>query len=263
MSPRDRNALEDAVRKLESTSLAIAVANRIGSPLQKIVTMLPERSQALIQRATHRAMGKCLDAALSTIHLNGRGPAANGFHKAACWASGAVGGSFGVAALAAELPVSTTIMLRSIADIGRAEGEDLTDPAARLACLEVFALGGRNPADDSADVGYYAVRAALARAIREAAAYIAERGFAETGAPAMVRLVSAIAARFGVTVSEKAALQAVPVVGAVTGSTINWIFIEHFQRMAQGHFTIRRLERTYGPERVREEYERLRSGNIS
>jgi hypothetical protein len=33
-------------------------------------------------------------------------------------------------------------MLRSIADIARSEGEDLSDPEAALSCVEVFALGG-------------------------------------------------------------------------------------------------------------------------
>ena len=43
-----------------------------------------------------------------------------------------------------ELPVSTIIMLRSIADIARSEGEDLSDPESALSCVQVFALGGRS-----------------------------------------------------------------------------------------------------------------------
>jgi hypothetical protein len=35
-----------------------------------------------------------------------------------------VGGGFGLAALPVELPISTIIMLRSIGDIARSEGED-------------------------------------------------------------------------------------------------------------------------------------------
>jgi hypothetical protein len=33
------------------------------------------------------------------------------------------------------------------------------------------------------------------------------------------------------------------------------IFMNHFQRIAQGHFTIRRLERRYGRELIQREYE--------
>jgi hypothetical protein len=63
-------------------------------------------------------------------------------HKALAATSGAVGGSFGLAALPIELPISTVIMLRSIGDIARADGEDLRDPDTALNCLQVFALGG-------------------------------------------------------------------------------------------------------------------------
>ena len=63
-------------------------------------------------------------------------------HKALVTTSGAVGGSFGLAALPIELPISTIIMLRSIGDIARSEGEDLTTPETALSCLQVFALGG-------------------------------------------------------------------------------------------------------------------------
>jgi EcsC protein family len=66
-------------------------------------------------------------------------------------ASGAAGGAFGLPTLPIELPVSTIIMLRSIADIARNEGEDLSDPETALSCLEVFALGGRAKSDDASE----------------------------------------------------------------------------------------------------------------
>jgi EcsC protein family len=165
---------------------------------------------------------------------------------------------FGWAGFGVELPVSTTIILRSIADIARAEGENLQNPEACLACIEVFALGGRTASDDAAESGYFAVRAALARAVSEAAAYVAERGVAEEAAPALIRLVAKIAQRFAPAVADKLAAQAAPLFGAVGGAGVNLIFISHFQTVAQGHFTVRRLERKYGPDRVRQEYEQLR-----
>jgi hypothetical protein len=33
--------------------------------------------------------------------------------------------------------------------------------------------------------------------------------------------------------------------------------MKHFQDMARGHFTVRRLERHYGPELVRSEYDAI------
>jgi hypothetical protein len=38
---------------------------------------------------------------------------------------------------------------------------------------------------------------------------------------------------------------------------INTVFIDHFQDMARGHFTVRRLEKFYGKELVRQEYDKL------
>jgi hypothetical protein len=179
------------------------------------------------------------------------------WHKIAVTATGAGGGAFGLPALVIELPVSTTIMLRSIADIARSEGEDTRLPEPKLACLEVFALGGRASKNVAVESGYFAVRAALAKAVSEAAEFIAERGIAKEGAPVIVRLISQIAARFGVNVSEKAAAQAIPAVGAVGGALINLAFINYFQDMARGHFTVRRLERIYGTEVVQSEYRKL------
>ncbi len=118
-------------------------------------------------------------------------------------------------------------------------------------------LGGRSRSDDGTETGYYAVRAALARAVSEAAKYIAEKGLVEEGAPAVVRMIAAIAARFGIVVTQKAAAQAVPVIGGAGGALINTIFIDHFQDIARGHFIIRRLERTYGQDIVQRQYEVL------
>ncbi|HUR45321.1 MAG TPA: EcsC family protein, partial [Candidatus Saccharimonadales bacterium] len=73
-------------------------------------------------------------------------------------------------------------------------------------------------------------------------------------APAVVRFVAGIAARFGLVVSEEIAAKAVPVIGAASGSVINVLFMDHFQDMARGHFIVRRLENKYGTPLVRAEY---------
>ena len=80
---------------------------------------------------------------------------------------------------------------------------------------------------------------------------------AREGAPALVKLIAALASRFGIIVSEKAAAQAIPLIGAAGGALINTIFIDHFQNMARGHFIIRRLERRYDKDLVRQEYDKL------
>ena len=111
--------------------------------------------------------------------------------------------------------------------------------------------------DDASESAYFLMRAALAKSVSEAAGYITQRGLVEEGAPAIVRFITQLATRFGVNVSEKVAAQAVPVIGAAGGVVINVLFIDHFQEMARGHFIVRRLERTYDPQFVQAEYERL------
>ena len=165
-----------------------------------------------------------------------------------------MGGFFGLAGLSVELPVTTIVMLRSIADIARSEGQDITQAETRLACLEVFALGGAG-GEGATETGYYAVRAALSQALSEAARHVAQHGLTREGAPALVRAVAAVAARFGVVVEQKVALASVPFLGAVTASVINTLFIAHFQKRARGHFVVRRLEARHGYEAVRRAYQ--------
>jgi hypothetical protein len=249
--PGDAVALESALRVLSSPSLAIRLASAVGAPIERLVARLPGRATAAITRAAASAIERALETAITSLEGSQSGPASETMHKVASGVTGAVGGFFGIPALVVELPVSTTIMLRSIAEIARSEGEDIRSVDARLACMEVFALGGRSSADDSADAAYYAVRGALAAAVREASRFIAERGIGAAGAPPLARLAAQIASRFGTSVSQKAAAQAVPLIGAAGGAAINVIFTEHFQNMARAHFTIRRLERRYGAEQIR------------
>ena len=134
----------------------------------------------------------------------------------------------------------------------------MSDPEAALSCVQVFALGGRTGTGEF-EGGYFTVRGMLAKSVTEAARYIAERGIVEEGAPVLVRFIGQVASRFGVVVTQKLGAQAIPVIGALGGAAVNYAFIEHFQDIARGHFIVRRLERTYGKDVVRAEYERLRA----
>ena len=253
----DHAALKDAVTILENPGFAIQVANFIGKPIEYGLGKLPDSVSRRIGDATRSALQSSLRVAVSTMNSERGLKPSHSMHKILTTLSGLVGGAFGLPALAIELPVSTTIMLRSMADIARGEGENIRVVETQLACIEVFALGARSQSDDGAETGYYATRAALARAVSEAAMFIAEKGFAEEGAPAIVRLITKVAARFSIPVSEKFAAQSVPVIGAAGGAAINLVFINHFQDMARGHFTVRRLERQYSAEVIQSEYERI------
>ncbi len=250
----DLRDLRHAKRLLEQTSLAIRISNVIGIPIERGIEMLPKRASAIVTGATRRALQSALRFALMTLEDDPGEPSADLFHKVLVTATGAGGGLFGMPALAVELPITTTIMLRSIADVARSEGERITQPDTKLACLQVFALGGRSKSDDAAESAYFAIRATLARALADAAQFMAEKGIAQEGAPAIVRFIVQIAARYGVVVSEKTAAQALPLIGAAGGAVVNALFMDHFQDVARGHFIVRRLERAYDHETVRRAY---------
>jgi hypothetical protein len=256
LTEADLAALQRAVRLLEHPGFAARLTNMLGKPIELIGYALPASASQLITTATAKALDLALDVALRTTRGAPRGGSPL-FHKVLATATGAAGGAFGLAALPIELPVSTIVMLRSIAEIARSEGEDLAQPEAALACVQVFALGGRSDSTDASESGYFAVRGMLAKSVTQAARFIAERGVIEEGSPILVRFITQVASRFGVAVTQKVAAQAVPVIGAMGGAGVNYAFIEHFQDVARGHFTVRRLERVYGKEPVRREYERL------
>jgi len=259
LSPADHAALMDAVRRLERTGLVMRVATIFGKKVSFATQMVPARAVEVVNKAAGAAMRLALHAALAS--LNGRPLRDDSarLHKAMVAASGAAGGALGLASIAVELPVSTGLMLRSIADIARAEGENLSDAETALACLQVFALDGRGAelAADYSESTYFALRGLMARSISEAARYVASRSLIDETAPVLVRLTTQIASRFGIVVSQKFLAQATPVLGALGGAAVNLAFIEHFQSLAKGHFTVRRLERIYGADLVKSEYSRM------
>ncbi|KAF1029977.1 MAG: hypothetical protein GAK40_00243 [Burkholderia plantarii] len=289
LSADDLDTLRRARRTLESKSLTMKLTGVVGAPIEKVIAKLPAFANDKIQDATRLALEKCLQAALRTLgapavpaapgasdpsDAPGSGHAAaparprNRLHKLAVATTGAAGGAFGLFALPVELPVTTTLMFRSICDIARSEGECLSSPEAQLHCLAVLGMGGGlsasatptasgAPADtgqQDADYGYFVLRGALAQAVSKASTEMASKGFAVHGSAALVRLVQAIAARFSVQVTEQAAAKSIPALGAVLGAGVNTLFIDHFQQAAHAHFAIRRLERRYGQAAVEAAY---------
>ncbi|TVO36971.1 EcsC family protein [Vibrio algivorus] len=257
LTSEDKQQLQSAKQLLENPGLAAKMSNAIGSPIEQGLKLLPKSWNSTINEVTQKALLKASDAAIYTMKSTSTGLASNRMHKLSVAVTGGVGGFFGVAGIAVELPISTTIMLRSIADIARAEGESVSNLETKLACLEVFALGGKSKQDDGAESGYYAVRTALAKSVLDASEFLAKKTITDQGSPILVKFTAEIAKRFGIQVTEKAAAQAVPAIGAAGGAIINTIFIGHYQDMATGHFIIRRLEKTYGKDFVQQEYNKL------
>jgi EcsC protein family len=257
LSQPDREALKLAVHNLENPNFAARLADYAGVPVNRVLSILPKFANGQLSAMVRSAVMKGLDVAIDTLEEDATQPPLTGFSSFLAGVTGGVSGLIGFAALPFELPLTTTFMLRAIAAIARHEGEDLSQIEARLACLEVFAFGAKRPAGQQIDIGYYAARALLSKYTNEIAAFVAERGAVDVSAPVVTSLVSEIVSRFGLVVSDKAAAGALPILGAVGGATVNVIFMDHFQRIAQGHFALRRLERTYGSATVRQLYAEL------
>jgi hypothetical protein len=253
----DLEALRKAVELLEHPSLAARLTNMVGKPIELVGRALPAGASQAIATATTKSLEAAVKLSLLTIK-NSPQESSRLLHKALAVASGAAGGAFGISSLPLELPVSTIIILRSILDIARSEGENLADPESALSCLEVLGLGARTSSDNAAKSDYFVIRGILAKSVTEAARFIAERGVIEEGSPVLVRLMTQIASRFGLVVTQKAAAQTIPIIGALGGAAVNYAFMDHFQAVGLGHFIVRRLERKYGKDRVYAAYERVR-----
>jgi len=262
MSSAHAAELREAKAILQHPSLVIRLSSMVGTRVENLTRdlgrRLPEELSEAIAKSSNKAIEKAFHTALRTMR-DGRFPAPqNRLHTAAVVTTGGLAGFLGLHALLVELPITTLIMFRSIADIARANGESLSSPDTQLNCLTVFALGSpRSDADEGAETSYYGVRYALSRITSDALQYVTAHGTTARSAPVMIRFISAIASRFGVVVSQKAAAQAVPAIGAIGGALTNAVFMSHFQDMARAHFTIRRLERTYGKETVEAHYAAL------
>src|SRR5258705_565862 len=159
LNPADFADLRRARAMLENPGVVMKVTNLIGLPVEKVFEVLPKGVGRLVSGSTRAVLRAMLAVAAWTLSSRRTRPSTNGLHQFLATSSGAIGGFFGLLALPIELPVSTILMLRSIADIARSEGEDLWTQEARAACIQVFALGGSSVGDDAAETGYFAVRA--------------------------------------------------------------------------------------------------------
>jgi hypothetical protein len=256
IAPADHAALKNAVRYLEGRNFAAKLADYAGVPVNRVLGVLPKAVNKQLSGMVRSAVMKGLEVAVDTLDDKPPRSPAMGFSSFLAGVTGGVSGLFGFGALAFELPLTTTLMLRAIAEIAQHQGEDLTTLEARLACLEVFAYGAKRT-DENLDVGYYAARALISKYSHDIAALALERGAIDASAPVVASLVSEIVSRFGLVVSDKVAAGALPILGAVGGATVNIVFMDHFQRVAHAHFTLRRLERTYGGSHIKQRYAEL------
>src|SRR5262245_28819056 len=113
LSDEDRDALRRAKDLLENPGLAAKITDVIGVPIEKAFELLPAKWAEVVNGATRKALERALHVALATLREKHQTRARERLHKLAVAATGAGGGAFGLAGLPFELPLSTTIMLRS------------------------------------------------------------------------------------------------------------------------------------------------------
>ena len=198
----DRRKLEEAKRLLENPGFAAKAANSLHYPIEKGMGLLPDSACRALVNGSKSALETARDIALYTMNDVSDIAATDIRHKLAVASADAAGGGFGVSGLLVDLPISTTIMLRSIADIARSNGESIADPETKAECLAVFAMGGPSKSDDASESGYYGTRLLLAGKLQKACKHLTNHTVAKESAPVLVQFMTAIGERFGIQVTE-------------------------------------------------------------
>ena len=255
LAPEDLDTMRMAARILVAEKgLAFRLGSFVGDQTEGLMNaagrFLLNNSAFSARKLVELSLDRLYDGAtrgMDTVALAEEmaATAAGRRHKLISTISGAATGFMGAPGMIVDIPLTTGLMLRSIAGIARSYGEDPMTPEGRRACLEVFALSEhRDGADGQA--GYWAARAALS--------HLAIDGF-----------LRRIATLLGISFAQKFMSRLVPVVGAATGGALNFAFMDYYQQMARVHFAIRQLERRYDPAQIRAcldrlvEQERIRS----
>jgi hypothetical protein len=236
LSPDDRERLWQAACTLvDERGLIVRITSLVGQGTEWAggkaselgAKVFGEGWEDKIKEYAEEALWRAHDVATFGMDPDGDREPWSWFNKAIASATGAAGGFFGLPGMAIDIPISTLMIMRSIAEIARAHGENIGSDDGKRACLEVMAFGGPGVEDDDAEVGYWSTRALFAHTAIEIA-------------------VKQAAARFSVVLSEKALAQIVPVAGAFAGGGLNYVFMDFYQQMARVHFSIRSIERGYG-----------------
>jgi hypothetical protein len=113
------------------------------------------------------------------------------------------------------------------------------------------------PQSESSDEGYLALKTAVVTSIRESGQFMArtagavlDRQVLEREAPQMIRLITYVADRLGIVITEKELGVLVPIAGAILNSTINVAFQQVGHQTAKDYFRRLILEDRYGEDLI-------------
>ena len=211
---------ELAERHRRAGNLGIQILNMVGEQAESLLDRLPKGTRDRLGEATERALQSAMQAAHRSRDVFTETP--GWWSRALSTAMGGMGGMGGLPTALAELPITTTVLLRAIQDVAVEHGFDPAEPGVQYDCIQVFAAAGPLDHDDGSDLAFLTTRVAV------------------TGT-AVQALIARVAPRLGAVLSQKLAAQTVPVLGAAAGAATNYIYTSYYQQMAHIHFGLRRL----------------------
>lgn len=228
LDPAIRAELERLARRhREADGLGMKVLSLVGTQAENLLERLPMPVRQGLDSTTRKALELAFRAARrSRDNVADR---SDWLNTVVTTAMGAAGGMGGLPTALAEIPVTTTVLLRAIQGIAADCGFDPDDEVVRIQCLQVFTAAGPLSRDDGTDVAFLTTRIAL-------------NGAAVHG------MIARIAPRLATVMGQKLATQTVPVIGAVAGAATNYAFTSYYQEMARVYFGLRAIARDSGIE---------------
>jgi len=209
-----------ALRHARASNTGMRLLNLIGGQTETLLDRLPPPARARLGEATETALATAMEVAHRSRGLVGDSP--GWMSRAATTAMGAAGGFGGLPTALAELPMTTTVLLRAIQDVAVEYGFEPQEQGVRFDCVQVFAAAGPLENDDGADLAFLSTRIAV------------------TGATVQA-LIARVAPRLATVLGQKLAAQTIPVLGAAAGAATNYAYTSYYQQMAHVHFGLRRL----------------------
>jgi hypothetical protein len=225
--PLDREAELDrlAKRMRDAQGAGMQLLTMIGTRAESLLDMLPDAAKGGLEKTTALALEQAFKAA--SLSRGRVADTSDWLTRAVTVGTGAAGGFGGLPSALAELPLTTTVILRAIQGIADEHGLDPSKPEIKAACLKVFAAAGPLDDDDGADLSFITMRLTL------------------TGGTVQ-GLIAKVAPRLAVPLGQKVAAQAVPFVGAIAGAATNYIYTSYYQEMARVQFGLMRLAEQEG-----------------
>lgn len=220
--PIDVEAELDALasRYRKAGGVGLQVLNLVGDSAEGLLKRLPRDIRNRLDRTTEAALNTAMKAANGSRRVVKDQP--DWLNLAVTTAMGVAGGFGGLPSAMAELPVTTTVLLRAIQGVAREHGFDPDSDSVQFDCIRVFAAAGPLEDDDGTDLSFFTSRVAI------------------TGTTVQT-LVAKVAPRLATVLGQKLAAQTVPVLGAVAGAATNYAYTSYYQEMAHVHFRLRKI----------------------